>query len=279
MIKPIKLFVAADGPRLNNESDIQKCKEVKEIIDGIDWDCEVVTLFRESNLGCKYAVSGAISWFFNQVEEGIILEDDIFPDISFFNFCQTLLRLYKNDDRVMHISGFNVAERWMEKKQVYHASFFGSIWGWASWRRAWQYYDVDLKNWRNAEIQNEILTKYFPIKVRDQRKKLYDDVYNGLIDTWDYQWTFSRLLRGGISLIPSVNLIENIGFHSQATHSQTQPFWMPKRLCLRNKAINRKEKLTVDRYYDHIHNQIASGNFKSRNWFNNYLKSYFMRWV
>lgn len=254
MIKPIKLFVAADGPRLNNESDIQKCKEVKEIIDGIDWDCEVVTLFRESNLGCKYAVSGAISWFFNQVEEGIILEDDILPDISFFNFCNQMLARYRNDERIGHISGFNSAGIWDYHRSDYFFAKLGSIWGWATWSRAWKTYDVNLKKWELTAVKKKVL-RMFPEQIRSERRKLYNDVYQNKIDTWDYQWTFSRLINNQLSIIPVRNLINNIGFNEDATHTQSTPEWLPDLYSLPS-DFKMNENISLDKKYDLQHLRI-----------------------
>lgn len=224
-VQPVALFIAADGPREGNFEDINKCRSVREVASQIDWPCKVTTLYRDANLGCKVAVSGAIDWFFEQVEEGIILEDDVLPNRSFFHFCETMLDRYRHDAGVMHIGGFNILGKWKAARQSYHFNYFGTIWGWATWRRCWSFYDVDIKQWADPEIQNMVLMKYFPISVRKERKDLYDSLLAGKIDTWDYQWALTRYINGGLSIIPSVNLVVNIGFDRDATHTSLTPTW------------------------------------------------------
>ncbi len=258
-VKPSRLYIAADGPRKDQPNDESKVQAVRQyVLSHIDWECEVKTLWREGNLGCKCAVSKAVTWFFEQEEYGIILEDDVLPDSSFFGYCAQLLELYKNDKQVMHISGLNVCGKWKEKVQSYHGSYFGNVWGWASWRRAWKFYDVGISEWSDPKIRERVLQDYFPEEMRVQRKQLYDDLYNGLINTWDYQWTFCRLLQGGISLIPSVNLVENLGFDQDAVHTSDRPYWMPDRkFSIKLPLI--KGDCAIDREYDNIHNSYAFG--------------------
>ncbi|WP_162426440.1 hypothetical protein [Pontibacter pudoricolor] len=252
-VRPKLLFVAADGPREGRDDDIENCKLTRDIATSVDWDCKVVTLFRESNLGCKYAVSSAITWFFEQIEEGIILEDDILPDISFFNYCEELLEKYRFDNRVMHVAGFNIYETWKANNQSFHFSHFGSVWGWASWRRAWKCYDVEVKFWKDNNIQNFILESFFSSKFRTERKQLYDNLYDGRINTWDYQWTLCKLLNNGLSIIPSKNLIENIGFNATATHTTLAPKWAVKKVFSLSFPLKENGKIEVDKVYDRGH--------------------------
>ena len=154
IIKPKFLYVACDGPRKNIEGDAENVDKTRKIIDQITWDCELKTLFRDSNLGCKIAVSEAINWFFENVEEGIILEDDCVPDITFFDYCSELLQFYRDDKRVMHISGLNFLSGPLDLQpsaESYHLSKYPAVWGWATWRRAWDLYDVDIVNWPTAK--------------------------------------------------------------------------------------------------------------------------------
>lgn len=224
-IKPKKLFVAADGPRPFVIGDSENCNLTRSIIGKVDWQCELKTLFRDENLGCGKAVSSAITWFFSYVEEGIILEDDCFPSTSFFKFCSEMLERFRNDSRIMMISGSNFNLKWKDEKQSYHFSYLGGIWGWASWRRAWKYYDFEMKELSNSEtrlkIQNNLNKTAFKY-----RMDIFEKVKNKQIDTWDYQWSYCRLLMSGLSVVPSVNLISNIGFDSAATHtiSKNNPF-------------------------------------------------------
>jgi len=217
--KPARLFVAADGPREDRPGEAEKCARARSIIENVDWDCKVVTLFREKNLGCRKAVSSAIDWFFENVEEGIILEDDCLPSRSFFMFCQELLEYYRNDTRIMQICGLNVLKEWNRSGYSYFFSNYGPIWGWASWRRAWKHYDVDMKLW--PEIKGKKFYEDFcqNKEEAEYRQSLYDKVFSGEIDTWDYQWGFAKMVNHGLSVIPSVNLISNIGFDADATHT------------------------------------------------------------
>jgi acetyltransferase-like isoleucine patch superfamily enzyme len=222
-VKPKFLYVAADGPRENKLGEADICQKTRDLVlDNIDWDCEIKTLFREKNLGCKYAVSSAIDWFFEQVEEGIILEDDVIVDITFFEFCQRLLTFHKHDEKIMHISGFNISPKSSIKYQDYFYSYFGTVWGWATWARAWKYYDVELINF---ETYKDKVLSYFPRHTHQNRLELYESIISGKLNTWDIQWTFARLLNSGLSIIPKVNLVKNIGFSKESTHTHSQPLW------------------------------------------------------
>jgi hypothetical protein len=219
--KPPLLFVAADGPRNDRPCDVGRCEKTRQVIETVDWECEVVTLYREKNLGCRKAVSSAIDWFFENVKEGIVLEDDCLPSLSFFFYCQELLEHYRDDMRVMQICGSNVLNKWDRNGRSYFFSNYGPVWGWASWRRAWDYYDVDMKLW--SEIREKKIYEDFCLSSQEAvyRLDLYDMVFSGRIDTWDYQWGFAKMLRSGLSIIPADNLISNIGFGPDATHTKS----------------------------------------------------------
>jgi len=219
--KPPRLYIAADGARTNKEGEAGKVKAVREyIMNQIDWDCEVKTLFRDENLGCKYAVSGAIDWFFENEEMGIILEDDCLPSQSFFWFCEELLERYKDDMRIWHIGGVNVLPKnSLLNNESYYFSEYNYIWGWASWANRWKMYDVKIN--RFPEFKKN---KYINNILKDSLAQKFwlsnfENVYLGYIDTWDYQWCFTTWLNRGISVIPTVNLIANIGFGADATHT------------------------------------------------------------
>ncbi len=219
-VKPKQLFVAADGAREYKEGEQAKVDEVRKLIlENIDWDCEVKTLFRDKNLGCGKAVSQAITWFFDNVEQGIILEDDCLPDLSFFPFCEELLEKYKDDERVMMISGYNALGSYPSTAS-YIFSRIGAIWGWATWSRAWKHYDTNNHLWKQVKEQ-QILENLFikDTNQTDYRKKVLEKTFNGEIDTWDYFWTFNRLIQMGTSIVSKDNLIQNIGFGEDATHT------------------------------------------------------------
>lgn len=217
-LKPKHLFIAADGPRVDSDNDIEKCNETRAIISLIDWECNLQTLFRETNLGCGMAVSSAISWFFNHVELGIILEDDCFPSLSFFPFCKELLHKYKDDEQIMLIGGSNFLRGNIRGKGSYYFSKYPQIWGWASWKRAWDHYDYfmdDLENFLEKELKMNFSSA---AERRFIGKKLLG-VKSQRIQTWDYQWIYSILKNNGISITPNSNLIINIGFRNVSTHT------------------------------------------------------------
>lgn len=216
--KPKQLFIAADGPRPDREGEIEECQKARQIATSVDWDCEVKTLFRDKNLGCKIAVSSAIDWFFKNVEEGIILEDDCLPSQSFFWFCQELLEYYRNDTRVMYISGDNFQFGHKRGEGTYYFSKYSHIWGWATWRRAWNFFDLNMNNFEEFETENQINNIF---RIRQQQKywmKFFQLAYDGKIDTWDYQWVYTCLINNGLCIMPNVNLVSNIGFGSDSTH-------------------------------------------------------------
>lgn len=219
--QPKQLFIAADGPRLNRPSDLELCNETRSIINQIDWPCEVKTLFREQNLGCGNAVSSAITWFFEHVEQGIILEDDCLPSSSFFMYCQNLLEQYKDDERIMHIGGVNFQNGNHRGNGSYYFSAVPHVWGWASWRRAWKKYDFNVRDFY-LFVREEKIYKYFDNeKLAQHWLDHFKSVYYHQIDTWDHQWTFAVLNNEGLSIIPNINMISNIGFREDATHTSS----------------------------------------------------------
>lgn len=218
--QPQKLFVISDGPRGDRPGEAEKCAAARAVIDQVDWECEVLTNHSDTNLGCKRRVSSGIDWVFSQVEEAIILEDDCLPAPSFFQFCQTLLEKYRYDDRVMAISGNNFQGGQSRTDYSYFFSRYNYVWGWASWRRAWQHYDVKMKTWPEF-----VRSKYMEdISDGEEEKKFWTDnfqnVYDGLTDTWDYQWIYACWCQGALSIVPDSNLVSNIGFGVDATHTK-----------------------------------------------------------
>lgn len=218
--RPARLYIAADGARLDKSGEKEKVEAVKNyVFNNIDWDCEVKTLFRETNLGCKVAVSSAIDWFFEHEEYGIILEDDCVPSDSFYRYCEELLELYKDDDRIAMISGDNFQFGKNKTEDSYYFSRYCHIWGWATWRRAWKHYDASARVWPLA-LEQSLLPSIFQSK-SEQRywSGVFQAIYEGKIDTWDYQWVLTAWSQGMVSIIPERNLIKNIGFGIDATHT------------------------------------------------------------
>lgn len=224
--KPYRLYIASDGPRNEICEEALIVDKIRSyILNSIDWDCKVFTLFRDKNLGCKYAVSSAIDWFFDNEEQGIILEDDCVPDVSFFEFCDQLLEKYKNFENIMQINAYNPVK--IKTDYSYVFSKYGTIWGWASWKRAWKQYDVEMKAWQN--VKNNPIFNYFYQNEQEKkwRMEVFDKITNNQINTWDYQWAFAKLYHKGISIFPNCNLIENIGFDHFATHTKKKPKRLP----------------------------------------------------
>jgi hypothetical protein len=217
--KPPRLYVAADGPRANREGEAERAAYVRQIATAVHWPCELKTLFRHENLGCKKAVSSAIDWFFENEEQGIILEDDCLPNPDFFTFCETLLDRYVNDERVWVVTGDNFQDGRCHGDASYYFSRYNHVWGWASWRRAWTKRDMEIKFWPEwkkspawkACLSDKVERRYW--------SKIFDRMYLNEIDTWDYPWTASVWFHGGLTVTPNVNLVSNIGFGPDATHT------------------------------------------------------------
>lgn len=217
--RPPRLYIAADGPRAHREGEAARCAEVRDIVTRVDWPCEIRTLFRDENLGCKAAVSGGISWFFEQEEQGIILEDDCLPHPDFFSYCDALLERYRDDERVWVVTGDNFQRGARRGDASYYFSKYNHVWGWASWRRAWRHYQGDIPFWpewrRSADWMQHAAN---PVE-RRYWTKIFDRIHRNEIDTWDYPWTASIWHRGGLTATPNVNLVTNIGFGPDATHT------------------------------------------------------------
>lgn len=209
--RPKRLYVAGDGPR--NPTEAEFCRQTRAVIETIDWPCELQTFFREQNVGCKIGVSGAIDWFFSNEEEGIILEDDCLPHPSFFEYCETVLARYRNDPRVMHVGGNNWQDGHKRGDASYYFSRYPHIWGWATWRRAWRLFDINMAAFPQIEREN-YLNELFPtLKIRNYWQKKFRQCYEGTMKTaWSYQWLFATLLQNGLSITPNVNLVSNVGF-------------------------------------------------------------------
>jgi len=218
--RPGKLLVVADGPRADRPGEDAKCAQARSIIERVDWQCEVLLNYAESNLGCKRRLTSGISWAFEQVPEAIFLEDDCLPHPTFFAFCEQLLQRYRDDQRVSQIGGANFQFGRNRTAASYYFSRYHHVWGWASWRRAWQNYDGDLAMWPEIRASGRLAAVIPDAAERAYWTKILDAVHGGKIDTWDYQWNLSSWAQGRVSIVPAVNLISNIGFGAEATHTQ-----------------------------------------------------------
>lgn len=223
--QPRKLFIAADAPRKGNTSDLEKCAAVKNIVEHIDWECEVERLYQKENLGCGRAVSSAINWFFSKNEEGIILEDDCVPNPDFYTFCDEMLEKYRNNEQVISINGSNLGYR-ISSGHSYTFSRFMNMWGWATWRRSAVQIDYEMKEWeaiKDKKAEASRLLKqgaldfdidWFNLWVIKFNKVLADPGF-----TWDWQWMWYQLKNKKLSVVPGKNLISNIGFNENGTHT------------------------------------------------------------
>jgi hypothetical protein len=213
-IKPDKLYFASNSPNINIVDDYQKVLNVRSLINEINWDCEVKTLFREEHLTVKDSISSSIDWFFENEESGIILEDDCLPSESFFKFCHELLYLYKDDFNVMSIGGTSLTL--FETKYSYYFSRRVHIWGWATWRRAWNKYDKNIQDWPLVLQDKKSFFHEIPLIERKFWREIFDLVYYNKLITWDYQWEYKVRQNKSFSIIPCKNLIKNIGFSPEA---------------------------------------------------------------
>ena len=223
--RPTRLYVAADGPRPDYPTDARRCAEARAVAQDVDWPCEVFTLFQEKNLNCGLGPVTALNWFFAQETEGIILEDDCVPAPSFFRFCAELLARYRHDGRVMHIGGNNFGGEARHSPAPDAPSYYFSTqrnsWGWATWRRAWQLYDYHLTDFHEMVATGKLDNTFSgPLERRYRLGKMA-----GVLalpqppDVWDYQWEYTIARHQGLYIVPAVNLVGNIGFGHESTHT------------------------------------------------------------
>jgi len=252
-IRPKYLYISADGPRKGKVDEKELCEATRQIfLDQIDWDCELKTRFLENNLGCRYGVSSGITWFFEQVEEGIILEDDCLVDETFFSYASQLLEKYRHSEEVMHISASNFYGNYETMQESYYPSVYNHIWGWASWKRAWlPYYQVDLKHIERKDFK-KTLQQLFERQIdKTFWLDMFDYAKSGNINTWDYQWMFSMWHAGGIGVTPKGNLVSNIGFGEGATNTQIlQEDFMKQKVWNVDFPLQHAENIAIDKTKD-----------------------------
>lgn len=197
---------------------------------------------------------------FNQEERAIILEDDTMPSDSFFSYCRTLLERYADDERIMSITGYNRRTTWKENEAEYHFSHYPCSWGWATWNRAWKLYDPHMEQWGSEFIKERVKDCLGHNAVEFQtRQRWYDQLSaksSDEIDSWDSQWAFAHHIHSGMSIFPSKNLVTNIGFGSEATHTtDTSSPDAGRQTFEINKEITHPNHVTVDREYDRLINK------------------------
>src|SRR5271157_208695 len=218
LVQPRRLFVVADGPRNDVPGDVNACMSARNVLEMVDWDCEILTNYSEVNLGCKIRVASGLNWVFDNADEAVILEDDCIPHPSFFRFCEEMLERYRNDPRIMSISGNSFQAGRNRTSCNYYFSRYTHVWGWASWQRAWSHYEVGMNQWPTGRDLN-----WLQDFLGDQRavrywSYIFQRAYEGL-DTWDYAWMFTCWMSNALSIVPNVNLVSNIGFGPRSTHT------------------------------------------------------------
>lgn len=223
-VKPSRLYIVADGPRKGNDKDVERIAQTRAVFETIDWDCEVVKLFSDVNMGCKNRSASGYTEVFKNEETAIILEDDCVPCVEFFRFCDEMLERYKDDERIMLISGTNVAQKkyggFRRGDYSYHFSRLGGIHGWASWSRAWKLFDLQMEQWGNPIVRT-LLRKELGNRLYNCRAINYNEIYAGTtkMSSWAYPWSLTRHINSGLAVVPCVNLVSNVGFSDDSTHT------------------------------------------------------------
>ena len=249
-VRPPKFFLISDAPREGVIDEVKKVMQCRAIKDMVDWDCEIYTKFSEVHTNCRTQLYNGISWVFDNVEEAIILEDDCLPDLSFFRFCDELLEKYRNDTRVTVISGSN--HDWLEEcEESYNFAIDLKLWGWASWRRAWKLFDIDMQLWPECRKKGW-LKKLYPLSQYVFMSNQIQNSYEKRSDTWDFPFALANLLNHGLDIIPKVNMVRNIGFGAGATHSldnfNKQSFYMDEEMPF--PLTHPKVMIPSDRFID-----------------------------
>lgn len=214
--KPKKLFLISDAPYWQDKGKNEECKS---IVENVDWECTVYKNYAEWNLGCDDRITSGIDWVFTHVDEAIFLEDDCIAEPTFFQFCEEMLEKYRYDTRIMMVSGNNFQYGNKRTEYSYYYSQIFHIWGWATWKRAWQYYNHDVT------FANEIIEGgWLPDLIAEPTSasfftNILSANYLHNSNTWDFKWNFSCWVQNGLSIAPNHNIVTNIGFGADATHA------------------------------------------------------------
>jgi hypothetical protein len=189
------------------------------VTDEVDWPCRVERNFSEVNLGCGVRPATGLSWVFSQVDKAIVLEDDCLPADSFFRYCEELLVRYEHDPRIVHIGGSNFISKKRTPTASYAFSRNNQCWGWATWRRAWNNYDYAIKTWPAMRETGQLRTFVSNQMEYEFWQSAFDHIHRGVRDIWDFQWVYAGWMQGGLAIYPEQNLIMNLGFRPDATHT------------------------------------------------------------
>jgi hypothetical protein len=219
--RPPKLLVVADGPHADRPGEAEKCAAARAIIEQVDWPCEVLTNYAETNMGCKNRVASGLTWAFDHVEEAIILEDDCLPHPTFFRYCEELLERYRYDERIMAICGTNFQLGHQRSDDSYYFSIYNDFVGWATWKRAWQHYDHEMRLWPIIRDNNWLFDLHQDLYATQYWTNLFNLTYENRINTWGYRWRFACWREGGLSIVPNINLVSHIGAGPDAVNHRS----------------------------------------------------------
>jgi len=242
--RPERLLLIADGPRPDHPADRENCARARAAAEAVDWSCEVVTNYAQSNLGLKRRVETGLDWVFEQAEAAILLEDDCLPGDDFFRFCGEMLARYAEDERILSISGNNFLPAERRNGPSYYYSRYPFVWGWASWRRAWQGHDPYMTNWPGVRDSGWLDRYLADPTAASYWSYLFQQAFE-TEHTWDYAWTYSCWRRQGLSIVPAANLVSNIGYGPRATHTRYPDAFAA--LPLERLNFPLRHPLTVDR--------------------------------
>lgn len=260
--KPPRLFIVADGP--TDEVDRKRTEATRDVVDDVTWDCQVERLYADTNLGIKRRFVTGLEHVFDTVDRAIILEADTVPDPTFFEFCQILLERYQDDERIMEITGRNQLGTWRDDEQDYHFSYMGGIWGWATWSDCWDVYDPEMESWADPDARDRICDLIGDQWQYNHLERAYQETYDGRNETWDYQWAFARQINSGLSVVPSRNLIANVGFGEGATHTSDEdsPF-AGTPIYSMEFPLNPPDYTVVDGDYERSFHELRPGRWKA----------------
>jgi hypothetical protein len=262
LLRPPRLHLIADGPRSARLDETVRCRETREIVESLlDWECEVTRDYAETNLGCGRRLSTGLTAAFALLGEAIVLEDDILPHPDFFHFCDTMLATHRDDSHVHAISGFQPLGRYAPAQGPVVPSAFNWIWGWASWQRSWKDYRFNVTEaWKNTEMRQGIRNYIGNDLNFHGHMHNFDELAKGRVDTWDFQWSFALLAQRRVTLVSAVNLIQNLGFNSGATHTTNEELYLRNlRVYPTVPTTLRRDTSQPDRIHDKLFGEIIHG--------------------
>ena len=275
--RPSRLLVIGEAPRRGDAEEEDRCAQVRGLIETVDWDCEVSTDYAPEHLSMRERFETGLGWVFSEVPEAIVLEDDCVPDPSFFHFCDALLERYRDDERVMSIGGTNIQPDTPTGPDSYYFSRYPAIWGWASWSRAWDSHDPGMTAWPELRDGGWVEREFSDPRAVGYWRHQFEQTFRG-DEAWDRAFLFAALAAGRLHAIPSVNLVSNVGFRADATHTgpeqrgamshlQTSPMELPLRHPAEMRRNAEADAVTervafsgvLDQLFDRLRTKVQAG--------------------